>query len=61
MMIKPLHFKDRQSVLPSAKKLKGTNLYITSQKDFSEAVQLRKELLPKMKAARERGDKVSLK
>ncbi len=30
--------------------------------DFSDAVQLkRKELLPKLKVARERGDKVSLK
>lgn len=42
------------------KKLRGTNIYIN--RDFSEAVQRRrKELLPNMKAARERGDKASLK
>ncbi|KAL7372326.1 hypothetical protein ABVT39_014222 [Epinephelus coioides] len=41
--------------MENAKKLKGTGIYINE--DFSEAVrQKRKELLPAMRAARERGD-----
>lgn len=62
IVVKLLRFKDRQCILSSTKKikLKGTNIYINSV--FSEAVQRRrKELLPKLKAARERGDKASLK
>ena len=49
-VVKLWWFKDRQSICSSAKKLKGTNVYINE--DFSEAVELRrKELLLKMKAA----------
>lgn len=60
IVVKFLRLKDRQCILSSTKKLKGTNIYINE--DFSEAVQLRrKELLPKLKAARERGDIASLK
>lgn len=60
IIVKRLRIKDREWILSSAKKLKGTKSYINE--DFSEAVQLRrKELWPKLKAARERGDKASLK
>ncbi|KAG1940185.1 hypothetical protein F2P79_016902 [Pimephales promelas] len=53
ILVKLLRIKDRELILSSAKKLKGTKIYINE--DFSEAVQLRrKELWPKMKAARER-------
>lgn len=59
IVVKLVRFKDRQSILSSAKKLKCTNIDINE--DFSEAVQLwRKELLPRFKAAREWGDKASL-
>ena len=58
--VKLLRIKDRDSILSSANKLKGTKIYINE--GFSEAVQLRrKELWPKLKAARERGDKANLK
>lgn len=47
--------KDRDMVLRNARKLKGTRIFINE--DYPEAVrQRRKELLPKMKEARERGD-----
>lgn len=60
IVVKLLRIKDRVLILSSAKKLKGTKIYINE--DFSEAVQLRrKELWPMVKAARERGDKASLK
>ena len=53
IVVKLLRIKDRELILSSAKKLKGTRIYINE--DFSEAVQLRrKELWPKVKAARER-------
>ncbi len=45
--------------MSSAKKLKGTNIFINE--DFSEALQLRKELLPKLRAARDRGERAILK
>lgn len=48
-------YKDKLAVLERAKNLKGTKIYINE--DYTEAVkQKRRELLPKMKAARERGD-----
>lgn len=60
IVVKLLRIKGRELILSSAKKLKGTRIYINE--DFSEAVQhRRKELWPKVKAARERGDKASLK
>lgn len=47
--------KDKFEVLQKTKCLKGTNIFINE--DYTEAVRLRrKELLPKMKAARDRGD-----
>lgn len=55
IVVKFLRFKDKLEVLSNAKALKGTNIYINE--DFPEAVRLkRKELLPAMKAAREKGD-----
>lgn len=55
IVVKFLRYKDKVEVLSLAKELKGTNIYINE--DFSEAVrQKRKDLLPAMKAARERGD-----
>lgn len=55
IVIKFLRYKDKMAVLGKAKDLKGTNIYVND--DFTEAVrQKRKELIPAMKAARERGD-----
>ena len=55
IVVKFLRFKDREAVLQRAKQLKGTNIYLNE--DFPEAVrQKRKELLPAMRAARDRGD-----
>lgn len=60
IVVKFLRFKDRQRILFSAKKLKGTNIYINE--DFSDVVQQRRrELLPKLKAAREKGERASLR
>lgn len=54
-MVKFLMLKDRDRVLGNAKKLKGSNIFINE--DYPDSVwQRRKELLPKMKAAIERGD-----
>ena len=53
--MKFLRFKDKLAVLEKAKRLKGSFVFINE--GFSDAVrQRRKELLPAMKAARERGD-----
>ena len=55
IVVKFLRFKDRVEVLNKAKVLKGTNIYINE--DYPEAVRLkRKELLPAMRAAREKGE-----
>ena len=55
IMIKFLRNKDKMAVLGKAKDLKGTNIYVNE--DYTEAVrQKRRELIPAMKAARERGD-----
>lgn len=60
IMVNLLRLKDKQRILSSAKKLKGTNIFINE--DFSGAVlQRRKELWPKVKAARERGDNAILR
>lgn len=49
-----LRFKDKVAVLERAKKLKGTNIFINE--DFTEAVrQKRRDLLPALRAAREKG------
>ncbi|CAH1274709.1 Hypp5400 [Branchiostoma lanceolatum] len=55
IVAKLLRFKDRLTILQNAKHLKGTGIYINE--DFSDAVrQKRKNLLPEMRAARERGN-----
>ncbi|KAJ8390585.1 hypothetical protein AAFF_G00101910 [Aldrovandia affinis] len=55
IVIKFLRYKDKMAVLSKAKDLKGTNIYVND--DYTEAVkQKRRELIPAMKAARERGD-----
>lgn len=55
IVVKFNKLKDRDTVLRNAKKLKGTKIYINE--DYPEAVrQKRKELLPKMREARQRGD-----
>lgn len=55
IMVKFLRYKDKMAVLGKTKDLKGTNIYVNE--DYTEAVrQKRKELIPAMKAARERGD-----
>ncbi|XP_066265890.1 centrosomal protein of 85 kDa-like [Branchiostoma lanceolatum] len=60
IVAKLLRFKDRDTIVQRAKYLKGSNIYINE--DFSEMVrQKRKELIPKMKEARERGDIAYLK
>lgn len=60
ILVRFLRLKDKLAVLDRAKKLKGTGIFINE--DFPEAVrQKRKELLPAMKAARERGDIAYLK
>lgn len=53
--VKLLRHKDKLSILAKAKALKGSNVYINE--DFTDTVrQKRRELLPEMKAARQRGD-----
>lgn len=60
VVVRFLWLKDKLLVLDKAKNLKGSGIFIN--KDFPEAVQQkRKELLPAMKAARERGDIAYLK
>ena len=55
ILVKLLSYKDRQCILFSAKKLKGTNIFLN--KDFSKVIQLSRERA----AAQGRGDKASLK
>ncbi|CAJ1086377.1 uncharacterized protein LOC124389821 isoform X1 [Xyrichtys novacula] len=58
--VKFLKFKDGQRILSSTKKLKGTNIH--TNEGFSDVVQQRRrELLPKLKAAEEKGDRASLR
>lgn len=60
VVVKLLRLKDKQTIMSSAKRLKGTNIFINE--DFSEALQLRRrELLPKLRAARDRGERAFLK
>lgn len=60
VVVRFLRMKDKLLVLDKAKNLKGSGIFIN--KDFPEAVQQkRKELLPAMKAAQERGDIAYLK
>lgn len=60
IIVKLLRFKDRQRILSSTKKLKGTSIYVNE--DFSDVVQQRRrELLPQLKAAREKGERAELR
>lgn len=60
IVVRFLRLKDKFAVLDRAKRLKGTGIFINE--DFPEAVQQkRKELLPAMKTARQRGDVAYLK
>ena len=60
IIVKLLRFKDKQTIQACANKLKGSNIYINE--DFTDAVQKkRRDLLPELKAARERGDIATLK
>ncbi|XP_019631891.1 PREDICTED: uncharacterized protein LOC109475612 [Branchiostoma belcheri] len=55
IVVKLLRYKDKEAILQRAKHLKGSNIYVNE--DFSDAVrQKRKELLPEMRAQRERGN-----
>ena len=55
IVIKLLRFKDKEEIFNRAKNLKGTNFYINE--DFSDNVrQIRKELLPQLKAERQKGN-----
>lgn len=55
IVVKLLSFKDKAAVLQKAKNLKGTIIFINE--DYTDAVRSkRKGLMPKLRAARERGD-----
>ncbi|CAH1258205.1 Hypp1974 [Branchiostoma lanceolatum] len=55
IVTKLLRYKDKQGILQRAKNLKGTHIFINE--DYSEAFrQKRRELIPELKAARERGN-----
>lgn len=55
IVVEFLRYKDKSTILQHTKSLKGTKIYINE--DFTDAVRRkRKELLPALKAARERGD-----
>lgn len=55
VVVKFLKYKDKEAVLERAKYLKGSNIYLNE--DFPENVRLRrKELMPELRAARERGE-----
>lgn len=60
MIVKLLHYKNKEKILKQAKKLKGTKFFINE--DFSERVrQRRKELLPQLREARKQGNFAFLK
>lgn len=55
IVVKLLRYKDRTAILQRTKNLKGSKIYINE--DFTDAVRRkRKELMPELRAARERGD-----
>ncbi len=55
VVIKLLRYKDRDAILQRAKSLKGTRIFINE--DYTDTVRRkRKELMPELRAARERGD-----
>lgn len=54
IVVKFLRFKNKAEVLPKAKNLNGTKIFINE--DYTDAARLkRKELMPKLKAVHERG------
>lgn len=55
-----LCLKDKQQILSSARKLKGTRIFI-NEDFFGAVLQRRKELRPKVKATRERGESAVLR
>ena len=60
IVAKLLRFKDKEEIFKRSKNLRGTNFYINE--DFSESVrQKRKELLPQLKAERQKGNIAYLK
>lgn len=60
IIVKFLNFKDKAAVMQRAKNLKGTKIFIND--DYTDAVRLkRKELMPKLKEARDKGDIAYLK
>lgn len=55
IVVKFMNFKDKAAVMQRAKNLKGTKIFIND--DYTDAVRLkRKELMPKLKEARDKGD-----
>ena len=55
IVVKFVKYKDRLMILQRAKYLKGSKMYINE--DYTDAVHhKRKDLMPKLKAARDRGD-----
>lgn len=55
VVVKFMRFKDREDIRNSSKKLKGSGVFISE--DFStRVIQARKELWPKVKAEREKGN-----
>ena len=55
-----LNFKDKEKVLQARKRLAGTNIYINE--DFSDRIKMiRKDLWPKVKAARQAGQRAFLR
>ena len=55
IIVKFLRWKDKEAVMASANKLRGTNIYLNE--NYSEAVRLKqKELIPIMKAERAKGN-----
>ena len=60
IVAKLLRFKDKEEIFKRSKNLKGTNIYINE--DYSESVrQKRKDLLPQLKAERQKGNIAYLK
>uniref|UniRef100_A0A3B5LSP2 B30.2/SPRY domain-containing protein n=1 Tax=Xiphophorus couchianus TaxID=32473 RepID=A0A3B5LSP2_9TELE len=55
IVVKFLRYKDRSTILQSTKALKGSKIFINE--DFTDAVRKRRaELMPDLRAARQRGD-----
>ena len=55
IVVRFLRYKDRSTILQHTKNLKGSKIYINE--DYTDAVRRkRKELMPDLRAARERGD-----